>query len=188
MDVRNEDGNDLRTLLSDYPRALQVVAVAVLALGVGYALTYYGGIIFDHGFDSGGWGIASSTFYIVNSAVYAPAVLLGFVALLLVRYDERRAQAIKMTRLIMIAALLLVLSGLGEAVCLVGQFFSDESSMMSGWYVASQAFSFMVSVLFEGGVLVGLVYLFRQHERKHAARRSSGDEMQSAELRDANAV
>jgi cytochrome c biogenesis factor len=175
MEVKNEDGNERNSLFSDPPRVLQVTAVAVLVLGVGAALAYYAQYVFPSGERSDGWGIASATFYFINSAVFAPAVLLSLVALLLVRSDEKRDRAIKMTRLIMVAVVLLVLLGLAEVVCLVGQVLSDESSVMSGWYVAGQAFSFMTSVLYESGVLLGLVYIFRQQERKYAAKQLSGD-------------
>jgi cell division protein FtsW (lipid II flippase) len=183
MDVRNEDRNDLRTLLSDPPKVLQVVAIAALIMGLGAAVAYYAEYVFTSD-RSEGWGIASMTFYLVNSAVYAPAVLLGFMALLLVRSDERRDQAIKMTRLIMIAVVLLVLSGLGQAICLVGDSLSTNWVGGSPWWnVATQAFSFMASVLFESGVLLGLVYIFRQQERKYAARRLSGCDLPEAEER-----
>lgn len=180
MDVKNEDGNEIRALLSDPPKVLQVIAVAVLILGVGAAVAYYAQYVFPSD-RSGGWGIASATFYLVNSAVFGPALLLGFVVLLLVRSDERRDPAIKMTRLIMVAVVLLLLSGLGEVICLVGQALSDESSMTSGWHVASQALSFMVSILYESGVLLGLVYIFRQQERKYAARQLSGHDLTGVE-------
>jgi cytochrome bd-type quinol oxidase subunit 2 len=187
MDVRDEDGNDLKGLLSDPPKVLQIVAAAALIAGVGAALAYYAEYLFPSD-RSGGWGIASATFYLVSSAVYGPAVLLGFVALLLVRSNRRRDQAFKMTRLIMVAVALLVLSGLGQVVCLVEQSLSEESSMMSGWYVASQAFTFMALALFESGVLLGLVYLFRLHERKYAAQPLSEHEMAGADQSGSHAI
>jgi hypothetical protein len=174
MDVSGEDRNDLKALLSDPPKVLQIVAAAALIAGVGAALAYYAEYVFTSD-RSGGWGIASATFYLLNSAVYGPAVLLGFVALLLVRSDQRRDQAVKLTRLIMTAAVLLILSGGGQVVCLVGSFLSDESSVTSGWWVTSQAFTFLANVVFESGVLLGLIYILRQMERKHAARQRSGN-------------
>jgi hypothetical protein len=175
MDVKNEDGNEIRALLSDPPKVLQVIAVAVLILGVGTALAFYAQNVFPSGDRSGGWGIASATFSLVNSAVYAPAVLLGFVALLLVRSHETRGRSIKMTRLIMVAVVLLLLSGLGEVVCIIGQATTDGWIGVSGWYWTSQALTFMANVLYESGVLLGLVYIFRQQERKCAAQQLSGD-------------
>jgi hypothetical protein len=159
----------VRALLSDPPRMLQVAAAVALIVGVGAGLAYYGEYVFTSD-RSGGWGIASATFYLVNSAVYAPAVLLGFVALLLVRSDQRRSQAIRLTRLIMIAVVLLILSGFGQVVCLAGQALSDEFAYISGWSVAGQAFSFTANVVFESGVLLGLVYIFRQMQHRYDAR------------------
>lgn len=176
MDVRDDDGNGLKALLSDPPKVLQVVAIAVLIMGLGAAVAYYAQYVVTSD-RSGGWQIASMTFYLVNSAVYAPAVLLGFMALLLVRSDERRDQAIKITRLIMIAVVLLVLSGLGQVICLVGASLSANWVGGSPWWnVATQAISFMASVLFESGVLLGLVYIFRQQERRHGSQQLSKDE------------
>jgi len=183
MDVKNGNGNGQSTFFSDPPRVLRAAVVATLILGVGAGLAYYGDIMFDGGFGSGGWGIASTTCYLVNSAVYAPALLLGLLTLLLVRSDGTRDRAARMTRPIIVAAALLLVSGLAQVVVLVGQVLSDESTMMSGWFVASQALTFLTSALFESGVLMGLVYIFRQQERKYAARQLSAQDPPGAQQR-----
>jgi hypothetical protein len=183
MDVNDESGNGHSAFFSDPPRVLLALAAAALALGVGAGLAYYGAMIFDDGIGPGGWGIASTTFYLINSAVYAPALLLGLLALLLVRSDGTRDRAARMTRPVMVAAALLLVVGLAQVVVLVGQVLSDESTMMSGWFVASQALAFLASALYESGVLLVLVYIFRQQEKKYAAELLSGEDLSGKEER-----
>lgn len=181
----NDESNSLITIPSNQPGRLLLIAGAVLALGVGAALAYYAQYVFASGGHLSGWGIASATFSLVNSAVYAPALLLGLVGLLLVRSDERRDQAAMMTSLIMLAIWLLVLSGCGGVVCIIGGSLSEESTPYGwgGWSIAGQTLTFASSVLYEIGVLLALVYILRLQERRYNRWRASRCSQPEAEGR-----
>jgi hypothetical protein len=105
--------------------------------------------------NAGGWGLSTTMLFYLSAVIYYPALLLGLAALAIPEWIDSPAGAYRVFRLMVIAAVVLVLLGVGQAVSMVAGLSHPES----GWQTASQVSYMLAGDLFSGTLLLGLGYL-----------------------------
>ena len=106
---------------------------------------------------AGAWEMAETIMYSLGHAVFYPGLLLGLAAMVVPPSSGRTADPRRVFRVLVIAAVAMVLLGVGQAVTIVHKWSGHYDQL--GWNTAGEVSYQLVGQLFLGGVLLGLGYL-----------------------------
>jgi len=124
--------------------------------------------------NAGGWGLSMTILFYLSGVAYYPGVLLGLAALAIPEWTDSPAGAHRVFRLLVIAAVVVVLLGVGLVVSTV----AGQPYPQSGWRTASEVSRMLAGDLFSGALLLGLGYLCLRRAR---ATESFKEVMQQSE-------
>jgi hypothetical protein len=147
------------------PRVLTTLAAAVLVLSAA-ALAFSSvdaaiGISSARHIYQNGWAVGSMVLMYAGSAIYLPSVLLGLAALTLVQSRTTRERAARIARPLFILGVLVVIVGIGRAICELGSDYYAQIETL-GWHDAQTVFGLLGRSLLHAGTLTGLAYLCRR--------------------------
>jgi hypothetical protein len=138
------------------PRLLLILAGVTMLLALCGLISYCVGTAI--GEDADAWRVTRISLFSLIHAIVYPGVLLSLAVLAVPSVVGGPAGVHRVFRVLVIAAIALVLVGVGEAITEIGQW-SNSRYPDSRWYAAGSVSSGLAGAVFQAGVLVGLAYL-----------------------------
>jgi hypothetical protein len=116
--------------------------------------------------NAGGWGLSMTLLFHLSAVIYYPGLLLGLAALAIPQWTDSPAGAHRVFRLLVIAAVVLVLLGIGQVVTYAALHLGPTYTYPeSGWRMASEVSRMLAGALFSSALLLGLGYLCLRRAR-----------------------
>jgi hypothetical protein len=146
------------------PRLLLILAGATTLLAFfAFIFVFVAARIVEN---AGGWGLSMTVLFCLNGVIYYPGVLLGLAALAIPQWTDSPAGAHRVFRLLVIAAVVLVLLGIGQVVTYAALNLGPTYTYPeSGWRVAGEVSRMLAGALFSSALLLGLGYLCLRRAR-----------------------